>query len=100
MGQLSSMAMKAGFDQIMVTAVNANNEPQWPTLTIARNAALARPDDCNSAPVNANLMVERRDVTADRDGQGFSMSLISGSLWPYQPEHSSPTVPAIVSATP
>ena len=53
-------------------------------MTIARNAALARPDDSNSAPVNADLMVGRRDVIADRDGQGFSVSLISGSLWPWQ----------------
>jgi hypothetical protein len=69
-------------------------------VTIARNAALARPDDSNSAPVNADLMVERRDVIADRDWQGFSVSLISDSLGPDQPEHSSPTVPSIFRATP
>ena len=57
---------------------------RWPTRTIARAAALARPDDSNCAPVNADLMVERRDVIADRDGQGFSVSLISDSLWPWQ----------------
>jgi hypothetical protein len=60
---------------------------------------LARPDGCNSAPGNANLMVERRDVIADRDGQGFNVSLISGSLWPWQISRAH-TVLAIVSATP
>ena len=36
---------------------------------------LARPDGCNSAPGNANLMIERRDVIADRDGQGAILAL-------------------------